>query len=241
MALFECPECGKNVSEHADTCPSCGFNIKEYFVELKEKEEEQIRKEKIKAYKEAREEEILRISKTIKRPQKPEFSSGMILYLVCAAAFLSWLCLYTRIVVNGSPSIAGWILGMAVFCGIPYWVYYGDEYGYRKQEYERKSLEASRDMKKYRYEEAVRIYDKEHFSENLKMWVMEHPEEAEKNRSEFEKQSKNMKEARGRGLCCPICGSYNVSRISTASRVISIGLVGFASEKIGKQYKCNKW
>lgn len=39
---------------------------------------------------------------------------------------------------------------------------------------------------------------------------------------------------------CPNCGSYDVTRISTASRVTSIATVGLASGKIGKQYKCNK-
>lgn len=28
MALVKCPECGKEVSEHADACPQCGFPIR---------------------------------------------------------------------------------------------------------------------------------------------------------------------------------------------------------------------
>lgn len=39
---------------------------------------------------------------------------------------------------------------------------------------------------------------------------------------------------------CPNCGSYDVKRISTASRLTSVFAVGLASSKIGKQYKCNK-
>lgn len=37
---------------------------------------------------------------------------------------------------------------------------------------------------------------------------------------------------------CPLCGSKNLVKISTADRVVSVGMVGVASGKIGKQYKC---
>lgn len=37
---------------------------------------------------------------------------------------------------------------------------------------------------------------------------------------------------------CPHCGSTNVERISTLDRAVSVGMVGLASGKIGKQYKC---
>ena len=40
-------------------------------------------------------------------------------------------------------------------------------------------------------------------------------------------------------LKCPQCKSINVDKISTASRVASVAVVGVASGKIGKQYKCN--
>lgn len=41
-------------------------------------------------------------------------------------------------------------------------------------------------------------------------------------------------------LKCPICGSTNVTKISTVNRAVSIGLLGLASSKIGKQYECKK-
>ena len=37
---------------------------------------------------------------------------------------------------------------------------------------------------------------------------------------------------------CPHCGSTNIERISTLDRAISVEMVGLASGKIGKQYKC---
>lgn len=37
---------------------------------------------------------------------------------------------------------------------------------------------------------------------------------------------------------CPQCNSTNIEKISTVDRAISIQIVGLASNKIGKQYKC---
>lgn len=39
---------------------------------------------------------------------------------------------------------------------------------------------------------------------------------------------------------CPQCSSTNIQRISITSRATSIALLGLASGKIGKQYKCKK-
>lgn len=39
---------------------------------------------------------------------------------------------------------------------------------------------------------------------------------------------------------CPHCGSTNISKISTTSRMISTGLFGLASSKIGKTMQCKK-
>ena len=41
------------------------------------------------------------------------------------------------------------------------------------------------------------------------------------------------------GPKCPFCGGTSISRISAASRALSIGILGFASGKIGKTHKCN--
>lgn len=38
---------------------------------------------------------------------------------------------------------------------------------------------------------------------------------------------------------CPCCESRNVSKIGVLGRAVSFSLVGFASNKIGKTYKCN--
>lgn len=41
MALIECPECGKRVSDKAVACPECGFPISQYVEEKKQEQEEQ--------------------------------------------------------------------------------------------------------------------------------------------------------------------------------------------------------
>ena len=55
--------------------------------------------------------------------------------------------------------------------------------------------------------------------------------------------SENLKKSefgKGYGIKCPNCGQENVKYISTASRAISVGTVGLASNKIGETYKCPK-
>lgn len=39
---------------------------------------------------------------------------------------------------------------------------------------------------------------------------------------------------------CPMCGSLQTRRITTANRAVSVAAVGLASDKIGKQYECTK-
>lgn len=38
---------------------------------------------------------------------------------------------------------------------------------------------------------------------------------------------------------CPTCGSTDISKISTASKAVSVGLFGIFSSKIRKQFHCN--
>lgn len=38
---------------------------------------------------------------------------------------------------------------------------------------------------------------------------------------------------------CPTCHSTNISKIGTLNRMVSTGLFGLASSKIGKTHKCN--
>lgn len=42
------------------------------------------------------------------------------------------------------------------------------------------------------------------------------------------------------GVTCPYCHATNIKKIGTGSRLMSIGLFGLGSKKIGKQFHCNK-
>lgn len=54
------------------------------------------------------------------------------------------------------------------------------------------------------------------------------------------RMAQNMKtNANSYGVKCPYCQSTNVKKISITSRAVSVGAVGVASGKIGKQWHCN--
>ncbi|MBS5080493.1 MAG: hypothetical protein KH031_10110 [Clostridiales bacterium] len=40
-------------------------------------------------------------------------------------------------------------------------------------------------------------------------------------------------------VSCPFCKSLNTDKISTASRIASVGMLGLFSKKLGKQWHCN--
>ena len=71
--------------------------------------------------------------------------------------------------------------------------------------------------------------------------------EVENEISEYQKkkqleiQSKNLKTMNNNNCVpkCPTCGSTNIKKISTTNRIVSTGLFGLASSKIGKQWHCN--
>jgi len=70
-------------------------------------------------------------------------------------------------------------------------------------------------------------------------------EEEQQKLRDWEIREELLNELNRKRLYCPVCGSGNVSRISTTGRLISVLTVGFASSKIGKQYMCkickHKW
>lgn len=60
-------------------------------------------------------------------------------------------------------------------------------------------------------------------------------------KKQLEIQSKNLQTMNNNNCVpkCPTCGSTNIKKISTANRMVSTGLFGLASSKIGKTHKCN--
>lgn len=79
----------------------------------------------------------------------------------------------------------------------------------------------------------------------------------EERHKEYEEQRKRIEETKKKQAAqqaydakhpkpkCPTCGSTNIEKISTINRAVSVGMLGLASDKIGKQFQCKncryKW
>ncbi len=74
------------------------------------------------------------------------------------------------------------------------------------------------------------------FTEYQNRIIQKKKREAQKLREQQEKYPNTWKP----DIKCPICNSTNIEKISTANRAVSVAMVGVASGKIGKQYKCKK-
>lgn len=78
-----------------------------------------------------------------------------------------------------------------------------------------------------------------HYNKRLK------EEQRRKDHSFYLNQQRAKNPPSGNVLKCPTCGSTNVDKISTLNRAVSIGFLGLASDKIGKQFSCKdcgyKW
>ena len=48
-----------------------------------------------------------------------------------------------------------------------------------------------------------------------------------------------IKQSTKHNIHCPYCHSTNTSKIGTVNRMVSTGMFGIASKKIGKQWHCN--
>lgn len=62
------------------------------------------------------------------------------------------------------------------------------------------------------------------------------------NRANFQKEVKRQEKLlqEQNTIKCPNCQSTDVQKLSTASKVVGVGLLGLASKTVGKTYKCNK-
>lgn len=64
----------------------------------------------------------------------------------------------------------------------------------------------------------------------------------EANRANFQKEVERQEKLQKQQNIpkCPICGSTDIKKLSTTSKVLGVGLLGLASKTVGKTYKCNK-
>lgn len=249
MALVKCPECGReNVSDTAVSCPNCGYGIKEHFEQEKIKSEQEKRKHEYQAKKAMIEKktkieadklqaELNRELSKIDRLTPPhratlfEFAfdsnvsgGGADLTHIAIIGLVASLLL--AIIFPDAAFLFYAIFGLILFIGVPFLIF----------------------LIKTDYDSYDELYKKE-----TEDW------EAEKNRrkqviiSQYDRYARNMavygkrempidipKQQNENKLKCPICGATDIERITTINRVASVAMVGIASGKIGKQYKCKK-
>lgn len=228
MALIKCPECNRDVSENAEICPNCGFSIKEY----------QKSKEKAKEIKLAKERLIAEMNKKLDEidslplPDKPTYfgiiksDNNWLIFISLFTFILSLIIFFSFLIAFGK--FDGLSAAFAVLSIIVTLVfYYGINNVYKEK------LSIYNNFEKYKATEKKRI--KENYDYNIESIIEKYGR----------KKNANEKSVSYVGLKCPVCSSLSVKRISTASRLTSIAMVGIASSKIGKQYQCNnckhKW
>lgn len=243
MALISCPECGKsNISDTAECCPECGYSIREHFA--REKRKNAVAEEK-RLWEEKRQNEwkLLEVElnkelekidqmKPMVEPIQPSFLkclfnregvSLLVRGLIIAAVLLG-LGFFLKVFI--------YLFAILIVLGIPYLLYITyAEYDVAVQHY------------KNEYEE---------WKEQQKDWNRYIAKRKWQIRNEYEQIATSKATYGTRSapvadipieriqLQCPICGTADVERITTMDRSFSIAMVGLASGKIGKQYRCKK-
>ena len=228
MALMKCPECGKeNVSDSAETCPECGYSIRRYIEQKKREEknkEEQIKKEK--RFKELSGELEAKLKEidNLPMPEKPSYfkllfdtnhGGGLTIALIIIVIVSLLLAFITKATFFAVIVALGVVLGfpiLLIITGIDYNMFV-DLY-YR----DTKDWNATKQRKK---DQLIEYYK-------------------DKDRIDYERDHPHISTYSGNGLKCPVCGGKDINKISTVNRAASVAMVGIASNKIGKQYKCNK-
>lgn len=224
MALIKCPECDReNVSDSAESCPNCGYGIKVHFEKIKIEEERIQRDRKAEEERKRAEIEAKRLKeeqiKSVPKPSKPRISiaglviSGLIMWLAFSQINTSeYKRQWSIYNGEGDPVFAG-----ALFLIIGIAILFYVIWIFSKQ--------------RGRYNLA-----QSDFEEYQRTVIKERDEAIAKQRVQAEAERYKQMTAPK----CPMCGSINIEKISTTSRVISVAAVGLASRKIGKQYKCKK-
>lgn len=231
MSLVKCPECGKeNVSDTAECCPSCGYGIKAHFTKIKMEEirreserQAEIRKKEFEAEQKRRQEERI---KSVPKLEKPQLTAPIVVSVISVLIMLlgfssmgasEWEVERSVSHGNGDPHFQGGFLIVFGLCILGYAIYL---FSKRISQY---------NLSRNNFEEYQRqvIREQDELQKRL-----------EAERAAKMKQQANMPK-------CPVCGSTNISKISTLNRSVSVATVGLASSKIGKQYECknckHKW
>lgn len=251
MALVKCPECGRErVSDTAEACPECGYGIKAHFEkvrqeeEIRHKEENRRKEEERKALEEKRrlehekmlqehpemaqaikDKELENARKQLEEAQAQKDALVRRLEaqkkdeIKAKIGGTVWSIVWTIICIwsfsASEEGSLGLLIVIAFFCAAGGWAMLVMTNGSVDQ-MERDIQTASRSVEEYQKVLDARLAYSQMQSEKLRAEeALKHPK-------------------------CPNCGSTNTQIISTLNRAVSIGTVGLASSKIGKQYECKK-
>ena len=244
MALIVCPECGrKNVSDSAEACPECGYGVRRHFADVNKRSVmvESNRSTIDNMQKEVSNNKRVRVKAVAKNNEKPQndISQKQELEIqrlnqildrdskkLKAWAIAAALLMNIAIVALAVKSVVGGVFFLVLFAIAVFIVAF---YHSEKQETENSIESASNDFELY---EKKRQETRERF-EQLKA------ENQMRRQEEEKKQAELRKEKLGVNLTCPACGSSDIVKITSANRMGSIMVLGLASGKIGKQYRCH--
>lgn len=217
MALVKCPECGREkVSDSAEACPECGYGIKAYFEKIRKEEERE--KQRIYAEKRKQEQKLKEKEKSeqriksVPKPEKPVFSRGLIIYMICASLFFG-------LIIASSPNKettnwTGAIVEILVIVFLPAVIYYCCFYSKKWHMYQLSMSD---------FEEYQRQIVKEE-DEQLAQAI-----ERGKARAKAEAMQPE----------CPYCHSHNTSKITTTAKAVNVAMFGVLGQKRKYQWHCN--
>lgn len=218
MSLIKCPECNKDVSDHADMCSNCGFNISEYIKEIKYEEEKNKR--------------INEIIKTIEIPKKPKklkpinenFYTTLNIIAGILLFFSICICFYISqdLIQNYSFSLMV-LLGISSITSLCIFVFGSHDKDEKKQELKEYEIQLKQynnyieNPEEYKIKIAKQQYDKEEVSRLI-----------QNKRIEQQTIPK-----------CPTCQSIDIRKISATSKVVNTAMFGVAGTKRHKTFHCN--
>lgn len=237
MALIQCPECLKRVSETAESCPNCGYSIRNHI----EREERKNRQENERAafdikFNEAYEKLKPEMNRKLKAiddmpaPKKPTYIQTM---FSGDGSWMSWfiviafvILLFLIFILPGANIflvlllVADLIFGIFIFA-----LGYGD------------------------YKSFLDLYEKKlnpNYKNSEKERIQKEYLEYARNMAQYGQRTMPMPNVprtysyNPHNIKCPVCSSNNIKRISDLNRTASVATFGIASSKIGKQYECLK-
>lgn len=240
MALIKCPECNKEVSSSAVSCPHCGYEIKEYYdnkiAEEQIKKEEEIKKqikerqdakENIKRrYEDAEKNKDMTIS-ILKNCYKHETIMSIVMGILSIISIIITITVIRNFHEElGQENPIRLLVFILIIISLGLLLSYSSKSNLKK-EYKKRLKKA--EMNILIYEDYMIEEDKR------KEEIQRKIEENEKIQEEREERLYEIEHPE-----CPNCKSRNTHRIKNTSRIISVAVLGLASSKIGKQYKCGK-